>query len=152
MTNPPYPLHPEPMTKSWIERNPRWKIPLGLLILMVFIGSFSCGVLWIVMTSFHRSDVYQQAMARASQDFQVRERFGEPIKASWFILGQLKVSHDTGYANLSIPISGPKGKGTIQAIANKNGVWRFTLLQVTISGQPDAMDLLSAQPPAERDF
>ena len=153
MTNPPYPLHPEQMTKSWLERNPRMKIPLGLLMLFVLIGGFSAGILWIIMTSFHRSDVHQQAVGQASQDFQVRERLGEPIKASWFVMGQLKVSNGSGYANLSIPISGPKGKGTIHAIASKNSrVWRFTRLQVRIDGEPDGIDLLSVQPPGEHPF
>ena len=152
MTTPPYQLHPEPMKKSWIERNPGWKIPLGCLTLLVLIGGFVAGLLTVILTSFHHSDVYGQAMARADENPQVREQLGQPIKSGWFISGHINISGSTGDAELGIPISGPHGKGTIRAAATKNGTWKFTSLEVSIEGQPESIDLLSVQPPAERDF
>jgi hypothetical protein len=75
------------------------------------------------------------------------------MKPSWFISGQLHGNGSTGNADLSIPISGPKGKGSLRAVAyQRGGVWRFTSLQVSSEGQPGSIDLLSVQPPAERDF
>jgi Cytochrome oxidase complex assembly protein 1 len=106
----------------------------------------------VVTTSFRSSDVYKQALAQAASNSQVRELIGEPLKPAWLISGQLNVS-GTGSANLSIPISGPRGKGAIRAVANKSGgVWRFTYLQVSVDGQPTSIDLLSIQLPAARDF
>jgi len=53
-----------------------------------------------------------------------------------FVSGQLRQGNgSTGDANLSIPISGPKAKGSIRAVAQSTGVWRFTYLQVSIDGQ-----------------
>jgi len=110
-------------------------------------------VMTVVTTSFRSSDVYKQALTQVASNSQVREQIGEPLKPAWLISGQLNVSGSTGNANLSIPISGPRGKGTIRAVANKTGgVWRFTHLQVSVEGQPTSIDLLSIQPPAERDF
>jgi hypothetical protein len=78
---------------------------------------------------------------------------GEPIHPGWFISGQLNVSGTTGNADLSIPVSGPRGKGVIRAVAVKiEGVWRFTTLQMNIQGTTASVDLLSVQPPAEREF
>ena len=79
------------------------------------------------MSSFHRSDAYQQALAEAVRNRDVRELIGEPIKAGWFISGQISVSGSTGSADLSIPISGPRGKGAIRAVAKKDGNWKFVL-------------------------
>jgi len=153
MSTPPYPLHPEPMKKSWLEQNPIWKIPLGGLMLVFLVGTFFAIVMTVVTTSFRSSDVYKQALTQVASNSQVREQIGEPLKPAWLISGQLNVSGSTGNANLSIPISGPRGKGTIRAVANKTGgVWRFTHLQVSVEGQPTSIDLLSIQPPAERDF
>jgi hypothetical protein len=141
------------MKKSWIERNPNWKIPLGCLTLLVVIGGFVLALMSIIMASFHGSDVYKQALAKASENPQVREQIGEPILAGWLTSGQLNVSGSTGNADLSIPISGPRGKGMIRAIASKSGgVWRFTRLQVNVDGQSSSIDLLSVRPPAEREF
>jgi hypothetical protein len=153
MSTPPYPLHPEPMKKSWLEQNPYWKIPFGCLTLIFLIALFVVVLMTVITTSLRNSDVYKQALAQAASNSQVRLQIGEPLKPAWLISGQLNVSGSTGNANLSIPISGPRGKGTIRAIANKTGrVWRFTYLQISVDGHPASIDLLSIQPPAERDF
>jgi hypothetical protein len=141
------------MKKSWLEQNPNWKIPFGCLTLIFLIALFVVILMTVITTSFRSSDVYKLALTQAASNSQVHELIGEPLKPAWLISGQLNVSGSTGNANLSIPISGPRGKGTIRAVANKTGgVWRFTCLQVSVDGQPTSIDLLSIQPPAERDF
>jgi hypothetical protein len=141
------------MKKSWLEQNPYWKIPFGCLTLIFLIALFVVVLMTVITTSLRNSDVYKQALAQAASNSQVRLQIGEPLKPAWLISGQLNVSGSTGNANLSIPISGPRGKGTIRAIANKTGrVWRFTYLQISVDGHPASIDLLSIQPPAERDF
>lgn len=152
MSRAPYAIHPEPMQRSWIERHPLWKIPFGLLLLVLLIAIGGTILVSVIMASFRHSDVYKEAMTKASASTQVRERMGEPIHAGWFVSGQLNVSGSTGTANLSIPIAGPRGRGVIRAAASKNGVWRFSCLQVEIRDQPGIVDLLSVQPPAEREF
>jgi len=147
MSAPPYPLHPEPMRRSWIERNALWKIPLGCLTLLFLMALFGLGVFTLVNTTFHHSDVYKQAMARAQENAQVRAQIGDPIAPGWMIVGELKINGSTGYANFSIPISGTRGKGHIRVVATKNGVWRFSFLQVYVDGQQQCIDLLSTQPP-----
>ncbi|MGC2447888.1 MAG: cytochrome c oxidase assembly factor Coa1 family protein [Candidatus Sulfotelmatobacter sp.] len=148
MPTAPYPLHPEPITRSWIEQHPLWKIPLGLLTLLFLIASFGAFTIGIISGSFRNSDVYKQAMVQATANSQVRDQMGEPMKAGWFIFGELKIGATTGRANFSIPISGPHGKGRIRVVAHKNGGWRFTCLQVSVQGQTQIIDVLAVQPPA----
>lgn len=152
MPQPPYPLVPQPEQRSWLERNPNWKIPLGCLTLIFLLVGFGAGVLSLVEFSFHSSEAFQQAVARAQANPQVRALLGEPIRAQWTVSGDLHVNGSSGRADLSIPISGPNGKGTIRAIAIKNaGVWTFTFLRVTVGGR--CVDLLPGQPAeAEREF
>jgi Cytochrome oxidase complex assembly protein 1 len=107
MPNPPYPLHPEPMRRSWIERNPLWQIPLGFLTVVLLMGLFGIAVIALISTTFRHSDVYQQAMVRAGSNLQVREQVGDPIHAGWIIVRELKLKGETGSANFSIPVSGP---------------------------------------------
>jgi hypothetical protein len=136
------------MRKSWIEQHPRSKIPLGCLTLLFLVGMFVALLMTVITTSFRSSDVYKEAMARAAANEQVRLQVGDPIKADWLIAGQLNVSNDTGSANLSIPISGSRGRGTIRAPAGKSGgVWRFSCLQVVVEGgHRSVIDLLPAAP------
>lgn len=140
------------MKRNWLERNAGWKIPLGLLTLLFLVAVFVVVLMTIIVSSFRNSDVYQQAMAKVVENQQVRELIGEPIKAAWLISGQMNVAGSTGHANLSIPISGPRGKGLIRAVADKSGIWRFTYLQVSVDGRAENIDLLSIQPPPERVF
>jgi len=147
MPNPPYPLQPEPMRKSWIEQHPRSKIPLGCLTLLILIGLFVGLLMTVITTSFRSSDVYKEAMAKAAASEQVHAQIGDPIKADWLISGELRVNGDSGSANLSIPISGSQGRGTIRAVASKSGgVWQFSCLQVVVAGHRSAIDLLAVVP------
>ena len=142
MATPPYPLNPEPLKKSWLERNPLWKIPLGCLILLLLLGLVGFVLIALISGTFRHSDVYKMAMAQAAANAQVRERIGEPIESGWFIFGALHLNGRTGDANFSIPISGPHGKGQIRVVAYKAGVWRFTFLQVYVEGQTGSIELL----------
>ena len=135
------------MERSWLERHPRWKIPLGLVIGAVLLFGFTIGVMTLVVTTLRHSEVYQQAFARASASPQVRASLGDPLQARWLIAGKLNVNGNSGNANLSIPIDGPKGSGAIRVVALKSeGVWRFEELQVRVDGQRQCIDLLKSDP------
>jgi hypothetical protein len=150
MSTPPYPLRPEPMRRGWLEQHPRWKIPAGCLILILLLAGFATVVLTAITTSFHNSEVYKQATVRATENSQVLAALGEPIQFAWIVSGQLNVNGSTGSANLAIPISGSRARGTIHAVAYKSGgVWRFTQLDVSLAGSSASIDLLSTQPPSE---
>ena len=153
MTTPPYPLHPETMQRRWLDRHPLWKIPLGCLTLFLLVAVLVTALFTVITALFRSSDVFKQAMARAAASPDVRAQIGEPIRASRLMSGHLNVSGNAGDADLSIPISGPRGKAVIHAVWSKSGgVWRFTVLQVHVEGQAEGVDLLSIQPPRERDF
>jgi hypothetical protein len=135
------------MRKSWLEQHPRSKIPLGCLTLIILVGMFVGLLMMVITTSFRSSDVYKQAMSQAAANEQVRAQIGDSIKADWLISGELKVSNETGSADLSIPISGSRGRGTIRAVASKSGgVWRFSCLQVVVEGHRSVIDVLAGVP------
>ena len=147
MPTPPSPLVPEPMKRSWLEQNPRWKIAVGFLTLLFLLIAFGGLVMIGVTASFRGSEVYQQALAAAAENHLVRREIGDPIQPSWFVTGQLNVSGSTGNADLSIPVSGSKGRGVIRAVAFKaEGIWRFTYLQVNVAGQGATINLLMVAP------
>ena len=153
MATPPYPIVPGPFEKGWFDRHPAWKIPFACLILVLLGGVFGGGVFLLVESSFHHSEVYAQAMARAGEDMQVRDRMGAPLTAAWLVCGNLHFKGSSGYADLSIPISGPRQQGTIRAVAVKSaGIWRFKQLVVNVEGQTESIDLLAAEPASTREF
>ncbi len=68
---------------------------------------------------------------------------GEPVRIGWLVSGSIETSGNSGEADLRVPISGPRNKGTLHITAYKSqGVWRFTRLQVETKDNPEWINLL----------
>ena len=89
------------------------------------------------------TDVYKNALVHVEAHPSVIEALGSPIKAGFLVSGNTDVNGASGQANLSIPISGPKGKGTIYVAAFKSlGEWNYSALVVEIEKTHQRIDLL----------
>jgi hypothetical protein len=131
----PPPPPPRPPGGSWFSRNWKWFVPTGCLTF------FALGVLVVVCSTMFvfgvlkSTDVYKTALARAKSDRRVAAALGTPIKDGLVPSGKTNVAGPSGQADLAIPISGPKGKATIYAIATKSaGRWEFSKLSVQVDG------------------
>ena len=140
------PMQPQP---SWWSRNWKWAAPAGCLVLLLpplLLTGFVGGILAIVFGSMKSSDVYQQAYTLAKSHPAVIEALGEPVEDGLFMGGNISVSGPSGSADISIPLHGPKGKGTIYAVASKSaGRWEYRTLEVAVEGREDRIDLLAAE-------
>jgi hypothetical protein len=85
---------------------------------VVFIA-FGGSVFLIVFSALKSTDVYKDALVRTKTHPAVIEALGSPIPEGFLVSGNTNVDGASGEANLSIPISGPKGKGTIYVAAEK---------------------------------
>jgi len=131
---------------NWFSRNWKWFVPVGALILILLAASFVGALFVLVETSFQHSDVYVQALAKARANPQVAEKIGRPLRAGWLASGNLSTSGSSGDVDLSIPLSGPKGKGTLHLVAKKSaGVWKVETLQVVVDGEMEPIDLLQPE-------
>jgi hypothetical protein len=116
-----------------------------LILFVAFVGS----VVLIVFSAVKSTDVYKDALARAKAHPSVIEALGSPIKEGFLVSGNTNVNGASGEANLSIPISGPKGKGTVYVAANKSlGRWNYSGLIVEIEKTHQRIDLLESPIPA----
>ena len=134
---------------NWWKRNWKWFVPLGCLSVALLFLAFVGSILVIVFNAMKSSDVYREALARAKADPAVIEALGSPIKDGFLISGNTNVNGASGESNLAIPISGPKGKGTIYVSANKSlGQWNYSGLVVEVDQTHERIDLLQkATPP-----
>lgn len=127
---------------SWWDRNWKWFLPVIIIgSLAVFIG-FIGSIFAIVFGAMKSSGAYKDAVTAAHADARVVDALGSPLKEGIFISGNINLNNSSGNANLSIPISGPKGKGTIHVVASKtNGAWNFSNLSVQVDGKAEKIDL-----------
>ena len=102
----------------------------------------------IVFSAIKSTEPYKDAFTRAKTNSGVIEALGLPIHAGFFVSGSTNVNGAAGEANLAIPISGPKGEGTIYAKATKSlGRWSYSDLVVEIHATRNRIDLLKGPAP-----
>ena len=124
-------------------------MPLGCFTVALMFLVFAGSIVVIVFSAMKSTDVYKEALARAKGDPAVVEALGSPIKDGFLISGNSNVNGASGESSLAIPISGPKGKGTIYVSATKSlGRWIYSGLVVEISGTHQRIDLLQTAAPA----
>ncbi|MGH9669098.1 MAG: cytochrome c oxidase assembly factor Coa1 family protein [Terriglobales bacterium] len=135
---------------GWWSRNWKWFVPVGCLTLILLFCLFIGLIFSVVLTSMKSSDAYKQAVAKARANPTVVEKLGTPIEEGLFVTGNINVQNNSGDADLQIPISGPKGKAVIHAVARKSaGTWEYSRLTIAIEGQPE-LDLLGPGPGQEQ--
>lgn len=131
---------------NWFTRNWKWAVPFAVLAMLLLACAFVGGIFFLVESSFQHSEFYAQALARARANPQVILKMGKPLQAGWLASGSLNTSGSSGDADISIPVSGPKRKGTLYVVAKKTtGVWTLVKLEVEVAGEPGRIDLLQPE-------
>jgi hypothetical protein len=137
----PDPSAPPPPPRNWWQRNWKWVVPAGCLS---FLALFA----FLFFTVFRHTDVFREAIARAEANPQVRAELGEPIREGWWVMGRIKMTGPSGYANLSIPLKGSRKDGTLYVVARKSaGRWTYSTLEVAVEERQERISLLVVEPP-----
>jgi hypothetical protein len=147
---PSSPTQVPPQHPGWWSRNWKWFAPVGCLTVIALFAALVAILVFVVMGAMKSTDAYKLALDKAQKDARVQQRLGTPIEAGWFASGSVNVSGSSGKADLTIPISGPKGKATIYVDATKfASEWKFNKLEVGFEGDPEHLDLLAPPPPPD---
>jgi cytochrome oxidase complex assembly protein 1 len=121
--------------RDWWGRNWKWFLPLIGVTGLAMLTAFVAAILWVVVGTMKSSDAYKTAVATAKADARVISALGSPVKEGFFVTGNIHASGPSGEASLAIPISGPKGEGTIYVEATKAvGQWHYSNLVFEVKG------------------
>ena len=132
---------------NWWDRNWKWCVPVGCLTGLTLASGFVAALLIFAFSLMKSSDAYKLAFAKAQQNPIVVGALGEPIKGGLLVSGSVNVNGPSGNADLSIPLAGPKGQGTLYVKATKAmGEWSFNELVVQIERTGQRVDLQAEQP------
>ncbi len=128
--------------RGWWSRNWKWVVPVVVLTPVLFCGGLLTLVFSVGYSALKNQWYYEQAVARTRANAEVTAILGTPVDAG-FPSGNLGGSDRSGHADLSIPIWGPDGKGTIYVVAEKSdGQWSFSTLEVAIQPTGELIDLM----------
>ncbi|MBG6132010.1 hypothetical protein IWQ47_003248 [Aquimarina sp. EL_43] len=133
--------------KSWFARNWGWAVPVGgcltlIVLFFIFLGSLVFGVSELIT----ESAPYQDALFKVNEDEYVVSILGEPIETNGIMNGSLSYKNNTGSADISIPIKGPKGEAQLYVVGTKqNDQWTYKEMYVIIDETDEQIDLLGYQ-------
>ena len=127
-----------------IQRSQRgWRSHWSAVFAVCLGLALSGAIVGFVLMS--NSAVVNLAIQTAKSNRKMVERLGQPLKKGWFVSGDIEVTPASGHAELAIPVSGPKGNGTLYAEAHKRaGLWHLELLQFGSKDSDQRLDLLTS--------
>lgn len=143
----PAPVAPAPAKSSGCLK---WGL-IGCGAVVVLIGACAAVLVLFVFGAIKRSDVYREALRRAQSDPAVTAALGTPIEAGLLVTGSVNLDTGGGHANIDFPVSGPKGKASVHAVATLAGAkWEYSELTVIPANGP-VINLLTSQPGTSAD-
>lgn len=155
MTNPnpaqyggafPQQPQPQPQRKGCWGRYWKVIVPAGCLSLIVAAALALAGIVYVAMSALKSSEVYQGALKVAQAHPEAVGRLGEPIEDGWLVKGSVNYDAAGGAADFEIPLSGPKGSGTLFVRATRpDGDWMYERLDLSVAGA-ETVSLLDRRP------
>jgi hypothetical protein len=139
-----FPVPPRP--RSWLERNWKWAVPVLVVSCLLLFTLFVGGLFWAATSMMRASYPYQLAIKRATDSPAVAAKIGTPWQVGWLVSGNVNFNGPEGNASISIPVSGPNGKGDIIVVAKKHANhWIFETLEVDVKGEDEPIQLMEPE-------
>jgi hypothetical protein len=132
--------------RGWWRRNWFWVVPVGCLVPVAVCGGGIALIFALALGALKSSDAYKQAVAQAREHPAVQVALGTPITEGAFTSGSLNINNNAGEADLQIPLSGPKGSGSLHAVASlAGGKWTFSSLVLDDASSGEHIDVLAKE-------
>lgn len=109
----------------------------GCLSLIALVLAGIAVIFFSVFGAIKSSDAYSETLALVQAHPQATEALGAPITPGFWLTGSINFNNGEGAADLTIPVSGPKGSGTLRVIADKPGgsaAWNYTTRELRLEG------------------
>lgn len=122
---------------------------------IVFGITVATTVYLVTVNQLKKTEPYRLAVERVAQHPAVQAQLGRPIEPTFAAAGQ--VNQDTGYAELTLRIAGPTGKGTVRAIAEHDPhgkSWELVFLDVATFSDfgVQVVEIINEKPPTGPDL
>ena len=131
--------------KSWFQKY-WWLFPSSCFGLVACCVIFFVGIFALVGIFIRNSDIYADSMEVLNSNPRAVELLGEPIESGFFITGNLTTEgtngQESGFADLSIPVSGPRGSGDLTIVATKwNDGWNYDQFELVVDDSGETINL-----------
>ena len=130
--------------KNWFSRNWLWVVPVGGCTTIILLVVFGISAIFFgVSSALTSSTPYEYAIERATHNIKVIEFLGEPIETAGIMQGNISLQNDFGLVDITIPLKGPNGSGTVSVKGEKfYDEWIYEELYVLIEETNKKINLL----------
>ena len=133
--------------RSWWTRHWKWAAPSGCLVIVLLLFGGCVAQFSGVYGMVKDTGAYTQAIERVRSNPDAVAVLGTPVTTGWMLEGRVDDRGATGTADYSVPVSGPRGSGTLHIEARKSGGrWTFRELRLV----PDDGPPIDLRTPEER--
>ena len=115
---------------------------------MVFVLAFgSCGAFtWGIFALLKSSDAYTESLKQVQANDAVKNLIGSPVEPGFWLTGSININGSSGNADISYPVSGPKGSGTVYVVGTKSeGSWHYSKISFVQESSDQRVDLITVQ-------
>lgn len=110
---------------------------VGLILIAGLVGG---GIFYGVMKLLKNNDPYRDSITAVQSNRAALDALGEPIEARYFVSGNVSLNTGESTVDISIPVFGPKGKGSIHTVGTKpsgSPTWIYTTWELAVEGNPE---------------
>jgi hypothetical protein len=94
-------------------------------------------IFWGVAKAIKDNAPYNDSITAVQGNQAAIDALGSPIEPGFFPSGSINLNNGEGSVDFSIPVSGPKGKGTVRVVGTKpagSTTWIYDTWQLDIEG------------------
>lgn len=124
--------------KSWFKRNRMWLVPVSAAVFMfvlIFASSDTLTHAVDFASGYNDKALYENAVKQANANKEVLDVVGklEPVDNMAIVESTIEYSNNDQSVNLSVRVSGTKGKAKMDVAATKkDSVWQYSLIKLRI--------------------
>jgi len=131
------PLGGHQLDASSGKRSRKWIIAVVLFSVVVPIV-MTVGILGLVFGGLYfgskSTEEFKCAMTEINTNKEAIELLGTPIEDGYFVMPNIEISGPIRRVNFSVPVSGPKGSGSLQVISFRDGFNSQFMMTLKIDG------------------
>lgn len=117
-------------------------IGCGCTVLFLAVIVIIAAVVFGVFGLLKKSQPFSDSIAAANANPTAVEVLGEPIESGFFVTGNISLENENGTAKLDIPVSGPKGEGSVRIEGTKDASgWTYQVWELRVDGNPEPIQL-----------
>ncbi|MCB1229414.1 MAG: hypothetical protein KDN19_04070 [Verrucomicrobiae bacterium] len=117
----------------------------GCLALIGAVAAIVAVVIGGAFGMIKKSDPYSESLNRIQNSAAVTEALGSPVEPGFFVTGNISLENQNGSAQINYSVSGPKGKGHVNVIGDKQGgIWHYSQIQLTVGETGETINLTSS--------